>query len=47
MDRNKEIMIDWNHDISCMLTSLAVSDLENFKYLILVAQSVQHSRMSS
>jgi hypothetical protein len=47
MDRNKEIMTDWNHDISCMLMSLPVSDLENFKGLILTAQSVQHIRMSS
>jgi hypothetical protein len=30
----------WNYDASCMLTSLLVLDLENFKCLILVAQSV-------
>jgi hypothetical protein len=30
MDKYKEIMIDWNYDAICMLTSLAVSDLHVF-----------------
>lgn len=35
-----EIMNDWNYDFRCMLTSLPVWDLENFKWLVLVIQSV-------
>lgn len=31
---------DWNYDSSCMLTSLPVWDLENFRCLIFVAHSV-------
>jgi hypothetical protein len=37
----KEIRNDWNYDTSCMLTSLSVWDLEIFKPLVFVAQSVQ------
>jgi hypothetical protein len=37
----KETTNDSNHDASCTLTSLPVWDLENFKRLIFVAQSVQ------
>jgi hypothetical protein len=33
----KEIMDDRNYNASCMLTSLQVWDLENFKSLIFVA----------
>jgi hypothetical protein len=40
VDKFKEIMKDWNYDASCELTSLPVWDLENFKRLIFVAQSV-------
>jgi hypothetical protein len=36
----KEITNDWNYDASCTLTSLPVWDLENFKRLISVVQSV-------
>jgi hypothetical protein len=32
---------DWNYDASCALTSLPILDLENFKGLIFIAQSVQ------
>jgi hypothetical protein len=41
MDKYKEIMNDWNYDASCRLPSFLVSDLENFKHLNFVAQSVQ------
>jgi hypothetical protein len=40
MDKYKEITNDWNYDTNCTLTSLPVSDLEHFKSLISVAQSV-------
>jgi hypothetical protein len=40
-DKYKEIAINWNYDASCTLTSLPVWDLENFKRLIFVVQSVQ------
>jgi hypothetical protein len=40
MDKYKEITNDWNYEASCMLTSLLVWDLENFKCLIFVAQIV-------
>jgi hypothetical protein len=36
----KEIKNDWNYDASCTLISLPVRDLENFKCLIFVAESV-------
>jgi hypothetical protein len=39
----KEIMNDWNYDVSCTLTSLPVWELENFKRLIFVVQSVPPS----
>jgi hypothetical protein len=39
-DKYKEITNDWNYDASCTLTSLPVWDLENFKRLIFVVQSV-------
>jgi hypothetical protein len=41
MDKYKEITNNWNYDSSCTLTSLLVWDLENFKRLIFVVQSVQ------
>jgi hypothetical protein len=41
MDKYKEIKNDWNYDASCMLTSLLLWDLENFKCLDFIAQSVQ------
>jgi hypothetical protein len=37
----KEITNDSNYDASCTLSSLPVWDLENFKGLIFVVQSVQ------
>jgi hypothetical protein len=40
MDKYKEIMNDWNYDISFKLTSLPVWDLENKKFLDFVAQCV-------
>jgi hypothetical protein len=40
MDKYKEIVNDWNYDISSTLTSPPVSVLENFKCLIFVVQSV-------
>jgi hypothetical protein len=43
MDKYKEITNDWNHDASCMLTLLLVWNLENFKWLIFVAQNVEDS----
>jgi hypothetical protein len=42
-DKYKEIANDWNCDASCTLTSLPLSDLENFKLLSFVAQSI-HER---
>jgi hypothetical protein len=39
-DKYKEIANNWNDDASCALTSLPVWDLENFKRLIFVVQSV-------
>jgi hypothetical protein len=39
-DKYKKIMIDWDYDISCTLTSLLVWDFKNFKYLVFVVQSV-------
>jgi hypothetical protein len=41
VDKYKEITNDWNYDASCTLTSLPVWDLEHFKRLIFVVQSVQ------
>jgi hypothetical protein len=43
-DKYKEIMNDWNYDASCTLTSLPVWDLENFKCLVFVVQSVQNTQ---
>jgi hypothetical protein len=40
MDKDTKIINEWNYDASCMLTSLLVSDLENFKCLVSVVQSV-------
>jgi hypothetical protein len=37
----KEITNDSNYDASCTLTSLPVWDLENFKRLIFVVQTVR------
>jgi hypothetical protein len=39
-DKYKEITNDWNYDASCTLISRQVSDLENFKRLIFVVESV-------
>jgi hypothetical protein len=39
-EKYTKIMNNCNYDASCMLTSLKVSDLENIKCLIFVAQSV-------
>jgi hypothetical protein len=36
MDKYEEFTNDWNYDASCTLTSYLVSDLENFKRLIIV-----------
>jgi hypothetical protein len=41
MDKYVEIVSDWNCDTSCMFTTCPVLDLENFRCLIFVAQSVQ------
>jgi hypothetical protein len=41
MVKYKAITNDWNYDASCTLTSLLVWDLENFKCLVFVVQSVQ------
>jgi hypothetical protein len=40
MVKYKAITNDWNYDASCTLTSLTVWDLENFKRLVFVVQSV-------
>jgi hypothetical protein len=40
VDKYKEITKDWNYDTSCTVTSLPVWDLENFKRLIFVVQTV-------
>jgi hypothetical protein len=40
-DKYEVIMNNWNYDASCTVTSLSVWDLENFKCLIFVVQSVQ------
>jgi hypothetical protein len=42
----KEITNDWNYDASCTLTSLPVWDLENFKRLIFIVESVQSIRQT-
>jgi hypothetical protein len=42
-----EITNDWNYDASCTLTSLPVWDLENFKLLIFVAQSVPQRKANN
>jgi hypothetical protein len=39
-DKYKEITNNWNYDAGCTLTSLPVWDLQNFKRLIFVVQSV-------
>jgi hypothetical protein len=41
MVKYKAITNDWNYDVICTLTSLPVWDLENFKRLVFVVQSVQ------
>jgi hypothetical protein len=43
MVKYKAITNDWNYDTSCMLTSLPVWDLEIFKRLVFVVQSVRLS----
>jgi hypothetical protein len=44
MVKYKTIANDWNYDASCTLTSLPVWDLENFKRLVFVVQSLdQHN----
>jgi hypothetical protein len=45
-DKDKAITNNWNYDASCTLTSLPVWDLENFKRLIFVVQTVQFSPAS-
>jgi hypothetical protein len=40
LDKFKEIVNDWNYDARRMLTLLLILDLENFKPLIFVAQSL-------
>jgi hypothetical protein len=40
MVKYKAITNEWNYDASCTLTSLPVWDLENFKCLVFVVQSV-------
>jgi hypothetical protein len=40
VDKYKEITNNWNYDVSCTLTSLPVWDLEHFKLLIFVVQTV-------
>jgi hypothetical protein len=40
-EKYRKIMTEWNYDGRCTFTSLLAWDLENFKYLIFVAQSVQ------
>jgi hypothetical protein len=42
-DKYKEITNDWNYDASCMLASLLVWDLENFKCLVFVVESVSRN----
>jgi hypothetical protein len=42
----KEITNDWNYNASCTHTSLLVWNLENFKRLIFVVQSVQKLYMA-
>jgi hypothetical protein len=43
MYKYKEITNGWNYDASCTLTSLPVWDLENFKCLVFVVQSVHQA----
>jgi hypothetical protein len=45
-DKYEGIANDWNYDASCRLTSLLIWDLENFKQLIFVAQSVHGNTIS-
>lgn len=40
MEKCKEITNDWIYDDSCTLVSIPVSELENFKGLFFVSQSV-------
>jgi hypothetical protein len=47
MFKYKAITNDWNYDASCMLTLLPVWDLENFKRLVFVVQSVRISRTTN
>jgi hypothetical protein len=42
-----EITNNWNYDASCTLTSLPVWDLENFRCLVFVVQSVHVSESLS
>jgi hypothetical protein len=39
-DKYREIMNDWNSDISCRVTSQLVWNLENFRHLVFVAHSI-------
>jgi hypothetical protein len=39
-------MNDWNDDANCVLTSLLVWDLENYKCLICVAQTVHCNKVT-
>jgi hypothetical protein len=40
MNKYKEIMNDWHYYASCTLTSLPVSNFENFKHFLFVAQKL-------
>jgi hypothetical protein len=40
VDKYKEIKNDWKYDASCMLKSLPVLDLENFKHARFLLRSV-------
>jgi hypothetical protein len=46
-EKHKEVMNDWNYDSNCTLTLLPVSDLENFKLSIFLAQCIQSGLRST
>jgi hypothetical protein len=45
MVKYKAITNGWNYDANCTLTSLPIWDLENFKRLVFVVQSVQFEQI--
>jgi hypothetical protein len=47
MDKYEEITNDWNYDAHCILASLLISELEDFKHLFFVARSVPKSNLFS